>query len=343
MDFAFTDDQRSLRELAGKILSEASAPERLTRLERPGPRFDPDLWADLARAGVLGVAVPEDAGGAGCGFLELCIVLEQAGACVAAVPVLAGLAFGADTVVRLGSPAQRRTYLGPLVAGDSMLTAASYGSVREDGGRLHGSCGLVPAAQLATRVLVRAGGRVHVVDPGAGGVGVEPVAVASREPHARLTLDGCVPEDTLAGTGDTTLPAIAAVCAMQLGVSAAALRATAAYVSQREQFGRPIGSFQAVQQRIADAFIDVEAMRWTAWQAVWRIAEGLDAEREVRIAKFWACEAGARVAATAQQLHGGIGVDLDYPLHRYFLWTKQLELTLGATPVHLEALGATYA
>ena len=98
-----------------------------------------------------------------------------------------------------------------------------------------------------------------------------------------------------------------------------------------------------MQQRAADAFIDVEAIRLTTWQAAWRLDEGLPARDEVRIAKFWAAEAGQRVAYAAQHLHGGIGVDVDYPLHRYYLWSKQLELTLGSGARQLARLGEAIA
>jgi hypothetical protein len=132
------------------------------------------------------------------------------------------------------------------------------------------------------------------------------------------------------------------LCAIQVGVSDRALRMAAEYTSGREQFGRPIGSFQAVQQRMADGFIDLEAIRWTTWHAAWLIAEGRPADRAARVAKFWAAEAGARIAATAQHVHGGIGIDTTYPLHRYFLWAKHNELTLGSATQQLVHLGSTY-
>jgi alkylation response protein AidB-like acyl-CoA dehydrogenase len=136
--------------------------------------------------------------------------------------------------------------------------------------------------------------------------------------------------------------ALVGLSALQLGVTERALRMAAAYTTEREQFGRPIGSFQAVQQRMADAFIDVEAIRWTTWQAAWLLGEGRRAAREAGIAKFWAAEAGARVVATTQQVHGGIGIDTTYPLFRYFLWAKHIELTLGPASAQLARLGATY-
>src|SRR6202035_2629558 len=137
--------------------------------------------------------------------------------------------------------------------------------------------------------------------------------------------------------------ALIGLCAIQLGVVERALRIAATYTTQREQFGRTIGSFQAVQQRMADGFIDVEAIRWTTWHAAWLVAQGRPADRAARIAKFWAADAGARVAATTQHLHGGSGIDTSYPLHRYFLWAKNNELALGPASAQLARLGSSYA
>src|SRR4029450_6020390 len=132
-------------------------------------------------------------------------------------------------------------------------------------------------------------------------------------------------------------------CALELGVVERALRITAQYTTERRQFDRPIGSFQAVQQRAPDACTDVEAIRLTTWQVAWRLDAGLPARDEVRVAKFWASEAGHRITYAAQHLHGGIGGECDYPIHRYYLWSKTLELTLGSGARQLAALGETIA
>jgi alkylation response protein AidB-like acyl-CoA dehydrogenase len=178
------------------------------------------------------------------------------------------------------------------------------------------------------------------------------VTTTNGEPHADVFLDGAnvSADDRLGSPGSGAemiqslqARALAGLCTIQLGVVERALRLAAAYTTQREQFGRPIGSFQAVQQRMADAFIDVEAIRWTTWHAAWLLGQGRPADREARVAKFWAAEAGARVAATAQQVHGGIGIDTSYPLFRYFLWAKHNELALGPAIQQLARLGRTYA
>jgi alkylation response protein AidB-like acyl-CoA dehydrogenase len=191
---------------------------------------------------------------------------------------------------------------------------------------------------------------VFLVDLTADGVEVRPSTTTNGEPHADVFLNKVAvsDDDLLRCNGIEMMEtlyarALAGLCAIQLGVTERALRMAAAYTTEREQFGRPIGSFQAVQQRMADAFIDVEAIRWTMWQVAWRLGNGRNALREARIAKFWAGEAGARVAATAQQVHGGIGIDTTYPLFRYFLWSKHNELALGSAAAQLAQLGAAYS
>jgi len=141
----------------------------------------------------------------------------------------------------------------------------------------------------------------------------------------------------------TTQRLLAGLCAVQAGVCAEALRLTAAYTSERKQFNAPIATFQAVAQRAADAYVDTEAVKLTARQAAWRLAEGLPAEAALAVAKFWAAEGGQRVVHAAQHLHGGVGVDVDYPVHRYFRWAKATELSLGGGTRHLLELGRRLA
>lgn len=134
-----------------------------------------------------------------------------------------------------------------------------------------------------------------------------------------------------------------ALCAIVAGACQEALRITAEYASTRKQFGRPIGSFQAVGQRLGDAYIDREAVRLTMWQAASRLADDMPSPKEVAVAKFWAADGGSRIGHAALHVHGGIGIDIDYPLHRYFLWIKQIENTLGAATPQLVRLGALLA
>jgi alkylation response protein AidB-like acyl-CoA dehydrogenase len=365
VDLAFSEEQEALGSLARDIFDGHVTSDRLREVEAGPERFDRALWAELARSNLLGAGIPEAEGGIGGGILEVCLLLEQAGAAVAPVPLWATLVLGALPVSRFGSAEQRAELLPRVASGDAVLSAAlnepnsddpvnpkTEATWEGDAWRLEGLKTSVPAAHIAERVLVPAstenGSGVFLLDPRAGGVVAEPQRGTGGEILTRLELDGAaVPEaDVLVepGTDATALVwmidvALAGICAMQVGLAEHALKLTAEYLSNREQFGRPLAKFQAVQQRAADCYIDVEAMRWTTWQAVWRLSEGLPATDEVAIAKFWASEGGHRVLAAAQHLHGGVGVDVEYPLHRYTLQSKQLELTLGGATQHLARLG----
>jgi alkylation response protein AidB-like acyl-CoA dehydrogenase len=191
---------------------------------------------------------------------------------------------------------------------------------------------------------------MFLVPPGAIGVALEREDAVTGEPQWTVRLDGVAvtADDVLGAPGEGAALSrwiedrlIAAICAMQTGVCEESLAITARYVCEREQFGSKLGTFQAVGHRIADSYIDTEAIRLTALQAIWRLDAGLPADDELMVAKFWAAEGAQRVVHAAQHLHGGIGMDLDYPVHRYFRWAKVLELTLGGASPSLLRLGAS--
>ena len=343
MDFSFTPEQEALRELARRILEDHVTHARLKAVEAHPDWFDREAWKALADARLLGVALPEDVGGSGLGLLELCLLLEQVGRAVAPVPVFPTLVLGALA----GEVVLTAALVEP--GADDPETPATTAARDATSWRLDGVKTCVPAAHVAARVLVPArsvDGNVglFLVDPRGSGVTLERQVATNREPQARLALDGArgdpLPDASVGWLVERTLVGLSA---MQLGVTERALRLTAEYTVRREQFDRPIASFQAVHQRAADAYIDVEAIRLTVWQAAWRLATGLPAAAEVAVAKFWASEAAHRVVYAAQHLHGGIGVDVDYPLHRHYLWAKQIELTLGSGTRQLVRLGAELA
>lgn len=373
MDFTFSEEQQAVAELAGRILADRLTPERVREIElaADGRWFADDVWRELAKAELLGLCLPEAVGGSGYGVLEACLLLEQQGRAVAPLPLLPTLLYGAMPIARFGTPEQQQALLPGVAAGDVILTAALHEAggytvpsvpatraARADGGwRLDGDKQLVPAAHLAARILVpaRTGETdtgVFLVDPSADGVALERSVLTTGEPVWQLGLDGVAVGDgdvvgDPADGGDIVQwivdHAIAGLCATAAGVCGRAVEITAAYVSEREQFGAKIGTFQAVSQRAADAWIDAEAIRLTAWEAAWRLSAGLPAAESLATAKFWAADGGQRVVHAAQHLHGGIGVDIDYPIHRYFRWAKQLELTLGGATVSLLRLGAMLA
>lgn len=369
MDFSYTDEQQAIADLAGRILADKATHERLRELERSrGPRFDPELWTELARAGLLGIPIAAELGGSGLGFLELSLILEQVGRTAAPVPLFETIVLGALPIAAFGSAAQRQTVLPRVVSGDLLLTAAlvedhgepgrpaTRASFDAAGWLLSGTKICVPAAQLADCILIPAatagGTGVFLVDRRSDGMAIEPVQTTSGNPEALVTLKNVrVGAEDVLGDPERGAAIIewlieratAALCSIALGVCTEALRLTAEYTKSRRQFDQPIAMFQAVGHRAADAYIDTEAIRLCSWQAAWRLAAGLPASLQVAVAKYWAARGGQRVVHAAQHLHGGIGVDRDYPLHRYFLLAKQLELALGGTTAQLLKIGQRLA
>ena len=369
MDFGFDEAQEAVREAAAAVFAGVVTPERVGLIEVGEDRVDLDLWRALADAGLLGLAVPTEEGGAGLGLTEVCLVLEAQGQCVAPVPLWATLVLGALPLARYGSAEQRARWLPGVAAGEVFLSAAlSHVAVDPTAVRgvtatreanawvLRGRVAAVPQAHLAKRVVVPAavpGGLVLVlVDPSAPGARLERSITTNREVHPHLHLDGVTvgDEDVLAGPaeGHAALAGVldaawTGLCALQVGVCEAALAQTAAHLNEREQFGRPLATFQGAALKAADAAIDLEAMRVTLWQAAWRLDAGRDAGPAVAVAKWQAAERGQRIVHSTQHLHGGLGADITYPIHRHFLWGKQIELVLGGPSAQLARLGQTLA
>ncbi|HEY5385783.1 MAG TPA: acyl-CoA dehydrogenase family protein [Acidimicrobiales bacterium] len=370
MDFKLTDEQLAVSEAAGGVFSGLVDAEKIAAVESSTDRIDRDLWRALADADLLGLAIPEADGGAGYGLMELCLLLEAQGNAVAPVPLWSTLVLGAMPLAAFGSEAQRAAWLPGVVAGDVILTAALTGaassptsmpSVRAratgDGFVLHGTELAVPQAHLADRIVLPArtedgGVLLALLDPRAAGVTLERAVTTNREVHPHLHLADVAlgAGDILAGPDagraalDLALTASTiALCALQVGVCEAALTKTATYLNSRQQFGRPLSTFQGTMLRAADAAIDIEAMRVTWENAAWRFDTGRDATDAARVAKWQASERGQRTVHATQHLHGGMGADISYPIHRYFLWGKQIELLLGGPSAQLAKLGADIA
>jgi acyl-CoA dehydrogenase len=374
MDFSPTEAQADLAELTRRILADQVTQERLRKLEDGPDRFDPGLWSLLADAGVLAAALPESVGGTGFGVLEQCTVLVELGRAVAPVPYLPSIVLGAAALAEFGDDGQRERWVLPVVQGRLVLTAALESAVSgapaavpgpagavsavsaapgEGGGWvLNGTVVAVPAGPIADLILVPAetpaGRAVFLVEPDDAGVSVARQRTVDLDSAGLLELaDVALPADRVLGGvhgGAQVASWLAAratlgLCAFQLGVTERALELTAEYARTRVQFGRPIGGFQAVAQRLADAYVDVQAIRLTLWQAAWRLSTGQAADAELATAKFWAADAGHRVAHTAVHVHGGVGIDTDHPLHRYFVAAKRAEFALGGATEQLLRLG----
>ncbi|MEU9994714.1 acyl-CoA dehydrogenase family protein [Streptomyces sp. NPDC050848] len=367
MDFTPTEEQGAAQELAARIFGDLATHERLAAA---GTGTDAELWKALCAAGLPG-AVEE------IGLLGLVLLAEEQGRTTAQVPFAASCVFGLLAVARHGTEEQRERLLPGLRDGTTVVTGAfpPTGHVRAGAadGLLTGVVEWVPWLRDATHVLVPDQEAALWLVPTADAL-VEPVELTAPWAAGRLVLDGArgerlggtgaartearteAPEGTRteapvgtrteASAGPRTDPA-ADVLAMarivfaglQAGVCAGSLARAVAYTSVREQFGRPLSTHQAVQLRAADAHMDTEAIRVTAYEAAWRHDEGLPAAEHALTAAWWASEAGKRVVHAGQHLHGGMGADLDHPVHRHFLWGRQLDAYLGCGTELLAELG----
>ncbi|WP_306363729.1 acyl-CoA dehydrogenase family protein [Nocardia sp. CC227C] len=371
MDFTLTEAQQDLARLTAEVTGKLVTADRLRELDRATDaegndtvRFDTALWKSLAETGVLAAALPEAVGGSDFGVLEQTAVLRELGRSVAAVPYLWSAVLGAGALAAFGSPEQREL-AATAGTGETILTVAlseernwepatPVTTADENGSwRLSGVKIAVPFARQAARILVPATvngqAAVFLVDPADPTVHLADQLVTDRSPEAEVELAGAPAE--LVGTLEQGPEILAwllerawlGLAAQQLGTVERGLELVAEYAREREQFNRKIGSFQAVAQRLADAYIDVQGVRLAVQQAAWRLAEGLDAAAEIHTAKYWAADAGHRIAHTVVHVHGGVGIDRDHIVNQYFTAAKHNEFALGGASDHLRALGGILA
>ncbi|WP_030752338.1 acyl-CoA dehydrogenase family protein [Streptomyces griseus] len=335
MDFTPTEEQEAARELAARILGDLATHERLAAA---GTGTDAALWKALCAAGLPGAV--EDVG-----LLGLVLLLEEQGRVTAQVPLAATGVYGILAVARHGTREQRARLLPGLREGTAVATGAfpATGAVTAHDGRLTGTVGWVPWLRDAAHVLVPDRDRALWLVR-TGDAAVEDVELTAPWAAGRLVLDGAPAERLGDGSGpeayeDVLAAARTAFAGLQAGVCAGSLARAVAHTSVREQFGRPLATRQAVQLRAADAHMDTESIRVTAYEAAWRSDAGLDAAEAALTAAWWASEAGRRVVHSGQHLHGGTGADLDHPVHRHFLWGRQIDAYLGHGTELLAELG----
>ncbi|MFF3735478.1 acyl-CoA dehydrogenase family protein [Streptomyces sp. NPDC002476] len=362
MDFTPTEEQTAAQGLAARIFRDLSTHERLVAA---GTGTDTELWKELCAAG-LTAAVEE------VGLLGLVLLLEEQGRVTAQVPFASSCVYGLLAVAEHGTDEQRERLLSALRDGTEVAAGAfpARGGIRADGeGRLSGSVSYVPWLRDASLVLVAdAERRLWIVRTDGPGVATEPVETTAPWSAARLVLDGA-PGERLGGAKaheegraeatpayedvraredvrayeEVLAVSRIAFAGLQAGVCAGSLALAVAHTNTREQFGRPLSTKQAVLMRAADAHMDTEAIRVTAYEAAWRRDTGLPYRRQALTAAWWASEAGKRVVHAGQHLHGGTGADLDHPVHRHFLWGRQLDAHLGCGSEVLQELGELLA
>lgn len=360
MDFTRTEAAQDLSGLVRTIVDAVCTPEHQRELDGFEQRFDKQLWGKLIDADILSTAAPESVGGGDFGVLEQTAILAILGRQLAAVPYLESVVLGAGAIARFGSSDLQQNWAVPAVNGEKVIAIAldgEYGTgpveakVAGDGYRLTGTRTQVAFAPVADAFLVPAeissGTQVFLVkatDPGVTVTSLTTTGLGSvgAVELADVEIGGCrsLGNDALAWL---TVHKALGHTAFQLGVLERALELTAEYARTREQFERPIGSFQAVSSRLADDYIDIKGLRLTLDQAAWRLSEDLPADVEVATAAFWAAEAGHRVAHTTVHVHGGVGIDMDHVVHRYFTTAKQTEFVLGGATGQLRRIGRDLA
>ena len=372
MEFTLNEEQEMLKKTARDFLKTECGRKVLKELEESETGFSRQLWEGMAALGWMGIIVPEAYDGVGLTLLDLGVLFEAFGRAALNGPML-GTAMATIAILEGGSDRLKADLLPQVVAGRRVLTfaleepevaydprcVATEATKTGRGWTLKGTKLFVPYASVADDLFVVARteetpGRegevgVFVVKRDAPGIRFDALKSLSGERQFQLDLEDVPvsPEGSLQEGGDglkrvTSLieKATATQCAEMVGGAEYELEITAEYCRTRVQFDRPIGTFQAVQHRLADMYVDVLGARLTAYQALWRLSEGMEAAREVAIAKTFANKAVRRVAFSAQQLHAGMGYDLDHELHYYYRRAKALELKMGTVPAQLKVLRA---
>lgn len=356
MNFDFSEDQRRLQEEVRRVLGDHSTSANVRRVLEGEASYCADTWRELAALGALGIAIPEEHGGAGMGLLELCLIAEEAGKALAAVPLLGTVYLAAEALKRHGSAEQQAKWL-PGIAGGEAIFAAALGldtqhvlkaePLRVEGGKLYGVTNGVPDAMIAQAALVRAGDALVVVD--LSGAGVTRTAQTSLDPTRRLgqlRFDGAEADIVLATGGKAsaeTLEQGAAVLLAfeQVGGAERAMYAARDYVMERRAFGRIVGSFQAVKHKLAEHFSEIELARAHAYYGAWALATGAaELPRAAAAARVAATDAYNHTAEESLHLHGGIGYtwEVDCHLHvRRARWTGQV---LGSRHLWTDRLAA---
>ncbi|MFD7668579.1 acyl-CoA dehydrogenase family protein [Streptomyces sp. NPDC059788] len=364
MDLTLTDEQEMIRATARKLLRDqaATAGVRAVR-DGPGDGYCHRLWQQMADLGWTGLAVPERHGGLGSGFLESCLLAEELGAALVPSPFLVTTACAGTAIELFGTDEQRAVWLPAIVAGRPVTAATTsrIAAVRSaDGFTLTGTATFVPFAEAAEAVIVAAhadtGPSVFLLDTAhTDAVDITALRAVGPVPLYRLRLeDVAVPADAVLGRidrGHEVIDALerrgaAATCAEMVGGAQRVLDLTLAYATERRQFGRPIGSFQAVQHHCADMAVDVLSARLIAYEAIWRLAdardggpggshpEPSDVALPVSCAKAWVSEAYQRVCALGHQVHGAIGFTAEHDLHLYLQHSMSAALAFGDTETH---------
>ncbi|MFN3974058.1 MAG: acyl-CoA dehydrogenase family protein [Dehalococcoidia bacterium] len=370
MDLGLTETQQMLKNSAREFLEKECPHTYVRAMEEDEKGYTVDMWKKLADLGWLGLPFPEAYGGTGSTFLDLCILLEEMGRALLPGPYFSTVVLAGLTVLDAGTDAQKQDILPKIASGDLIATfAITEPSARwdADGIRevqatrrgnqwvLNGTKLFVPYAHVSDTILVAARTRsganptqgitCFILPAKAPGVSQTLLKTIASDRQSEVTFQNVsVPDSVVLGQVDQGWPiverairrAAAATCCWMVGGAQRVLDMTVEYAKSRIQFGRPIGSFQAIQHHCANMAVDVEGARYIAYQAAWAVSEGLDAGMEVAMAKAWCSDAYRRVCALAHQSHGAIGFTKEHNLQLYTRRAKAAELMYGDPDFHRE-------
>jgi alkylation response protein AidB-like acyl-CoA dehydrogenase len=371
MDLSLNEEQQLLQDSARDFLRQECPPTHVRAMETDDIGYSPELWKKIAELGWAGLMFPEQYGGSGYSFVELCVLMEEFGRALLPSPFHSCvLTFGLPLLFA-GSAAQQERYLQPVAAGSLLGTLAltepsasfepSGISVRAtasaNGFVIDGTKLFVANAHTAEVLLVAARTRDNgnaqngisllLVPGNTAGVEITPLQTIASDRQFEVEFRHVqVGAEALVGELHQAWPVIRkaldhatiAKCAEMVGIAQVAFDMSVDYAKNRVQFGRPIGSFQAIKHKCADMVIDVDGSRFITYRAAWCLAQGFEAAKEVAMAKAWTSDACRRVCAAAHQIHGGIGFTKEYDLQLYFRRAKLGEVIYGDADIHREVV-----
>jgi alkylation response protein AidB-like acyl-CoA dehydrogenase len=376
MDLDLTQEQKILKRSAQEFLKKECPPSLLREMKDDEKGYAPKLWDHMVDLGWTGVMIPEKYGGIGSNFLDLCILLEAMGEACCQSPFFSTVVLGGLAILSAGSEKQKEALLPKIADGDLILALAMtepgglYGtsniamSAKPDKNDyvLNGTKLFVENAHLADYIICVArtdtpkspdgGLTLFLVDTKSPGVKCSPLKTLAYDKQCEVAFNEVrVPKSNVlaevdqAGTILDKLQdqATVAKCAELVGCIQTAFDRTVAYAKERKQFGRPIGSFQAVQHHCANMVVDVDGSRFITYQAAWKIFKGIPASMDVAMAKAWTSSASRRVTSLAHQIHGAISFTEEYDLHLYYRRAKAAEVAFGDTEYHLERVAQALA
>ena len=369
MDLGYTEQQQLLKDSARDFVEREFSTAKLRELHAAGRCHDRDLWQKMASLGWQGIAVPEAYGGSGQGWVDLLVLVEEMGRGLLPGPFLSTVLCGI-LIDRYGSADQKQRWLPGIAEGHTVMALAltelrgtydragiqAIAQTTAAGYRLSGTKSFVRDADAADYILVAAnvgdasgGLGLFVVDARAAGLSITPLKTIGKDCQCKVELrDVAVAADSLIGTADASWGRLDEIvgmgalleCGYAVGIMGKATEMTIDYAKTRVQFGRPIGSFQAIQHKVADMVTDLDGSRYITYHAAWRLDEGLPAQADIARAKAWVSEAVRRVMREAHQIHAGIAFIIEHDLHLYFNRAKAAELVFGQAEHHLDTVAA---